>query len=62
VSSGNGPGCENDREQARSRRGRVLEQLKADIAGRELLSSDSLSDHDRRQERRAQKLGEQTPA
>ena len=50
---------QDDREQARCRGHRVLEQLEARVPRRELLGGDPGSDHDRRQESRAEELGEQ---
>jgi hypothetical protein len=58
VRARDGPEHEDDREQARGGGSGVLQQLEADVAGRELLGRDARADDDRRQERRPEKLGQ----
>ena len=61
MPSGYRPEHENDREQARGGRGRVFEQLQANVTGRKLLGGDPRADDDRGQEGRAQQLCHQAP-
>ena len=59
VGAGDRPEHEDDREEAGRGRGGVLEQLQADVAGRELGGGDARPDHGGGEKRRAEELGEQ---
>ena len=59
VSAGDRAEDEDEGEEARGRRGRVLEELQAGVAGRELRRGDPRADHRGGQESRAEELGEE---